>query len=119
MSEENSPVEKVLMYNIVTNEREILTLENIQLKLNSPFFMKEMGLKVDAIFPCCSEVCKNELIDGSILEVLPKWIIYTYQVYLIHKRDLNNAESLVVDFLKTCFSTGHPIVNTNNCNIWL
>ena len=102
ISEDHLPVNSISMKNMLTNERTIWDAAHTQLKINNPFFMKNIGIGADAIFPCWSSLCKDDLLNGKIVRVLPDWIIYTNQIYLITKNNPSLAEQLVINFLIEC-----------------
>lgn len=104
ISEEYKPLSHFYMRNHITNEKILLNTEQLQLKMNHISFMKDVGIKSNAIFPCWASLCKNELASGDIIRVLPDWIIYTGQIYLIAKNNPSEAEQLVIDFLVECCS---------------
>lgn len=92
------------MRNHITNEKILLDIEHTQLKMNHISFMKDVGIKSNAIFPCWAPLCKDDIISGKIIRVLPDWIVYTSQIYLIAKNNPSEAEQLVIDFLVECCS---------------
>lgn len=104
ISEEHVQVENISMHNSITGERIPIDVEQIQLKINNPYFMKTIGINSDAIFPCWASLCKDDLLTGAIIRVLPDWIIYTTQVCLTHKNDATSSEKLVINFLTECCS---------------
>ena len=104
VSEEYKPLSHFYMRNHITSEKILLNTEQLQLKMNHISFMKDVGIKSNAIFPCWASLCKDELASGDIIRVLPDWIIYTGQIYLIAKNNPSPAEQLVIDFLVECCS---------------
>lgn len=102
ISEHHSPVNHIVMKNMFTNERATFNSGHTRLKVNNPFFMKNIGISSDAIFPCWSSLCKDDLLTGKIVRVLPDWTIYTAQVFLIIRNNLSLAEQLVANFLIEC-----------------
>ncbi len=104
ISEENQSVNNILMRNLLTNERAALSLEHTQLKINNPVVMRNIGINCDVIFPCWTSLCKNDLLNGKIVRILPEWTIYTNQIYLITKNNPSPAEELVINFLVECCS---------------
>lgn len=104
VSEEYKPLSHFYMRNHITNEKILLDIEHTQLKMNHISFMKDVGIKSNAIFPCWAPLCKDDIVSGKIIRVLPDWIVYTSQIYLIAKNDPSPAEQLVIDFLVECCS---------------
>ncbi|RTL09997.1 MAG: LysR family transcriptional regulator [Neisseriaceae bacterium] len=104
ISEEYKPLSHFYMKNHITNEKILLNAEHLQLKMNHISFLKEIGVKSNAIFPCWAALCQEELLSGEIIRVLPDWTVYTGQIYLIAKNDPSPAEQLVIDFLIECCS---------------
>jgi len=104
VSEEYKPLSHFYMRNHITSEKILLNTEQLQLKMNHISFMKDVGIKSNAIFSCWASLCKDELASGDIIRVLPDWIIYTGQIYLIAKNNPSPAEQLVIDFLVECCS---------------
>lgn len=104
LSEDHQQVDNITLRNMITNERALLSTGYTQLKINSPSFMKTIGINSDAIFPCWASLCKEDLVSGQIVRVLPDWVIYTHQFYLITKEYPSPTEQLVINFLAECCS---------------
>ena len=64
--------------------------------------MKQVGLNSDYIFGSFEYLIQDELRQGLILPVLPNWVAYELNYYLVSKKVISAEEQLFVDFIYEC-----------------
>jgi DNA-binding transcriptional LysR family regulator len=98
----NIPLDYVKFKNIYSTEECIVDCTQMQLHLDNALHMKQIGLNSDYIFGSFEYLIQDELRQGLILPVLPNWVAYELNYYLVSKKVVSAEEQLFIDFIYEC-----------------
>lgn len=95
------PVNYVRFQNIFTKEEVMFDSSNTT-KVNNPLHALEIGLFGEHIFHSWSYQCDNLVRQGKLVQVLPEFIAYQADLYVIYRKNMQAREALFVDFIRKC-----------------
>lgn len=98
----NQVIDYVTMNNINTKEIYMLNLKSSSIKVNNPLHIKKIGVNADYIFGSWESLCCSDLKNGTIIAILPEWIAYKIDFYLVSRKRTTLIEQLFIDFISNC-----------------
>ena len=102
MDVDNSPIDYLNVENINTKEIHLLNLKDVPIKMNNSIHMLQLGLNADYIFGSAESLCSKYLENGSIIPVLPEWVIYKLDFHLVTRKQVTEIEQIFIDFIYHC-----------------
>lgn len=97
-------IEFVKMYNLSTHEEYILEQKKSFLRLNSAIHAT-IGMSMDCIFGSFRTIMKNYLSEGSVVCILPDWVLYEINYHIVTRKIVSKEEQLVISFISSCLKT--------------
>lgn len=94
----------LLFTNKNTGEKVYYNLSDTKLHINNLDHAKEIGLNDTAIFGGLESLCKEEVMDGRLVQVLPDYEVLSVDYYLISRKKLRGLEQQFIDFLYKCMN---------------
>lgn len=101
------PLDYLILKNIKNNEEFILDASISQIRLNNQLHLKKIGANSDFIFGSFDSLCVKEVQSGAFIQVLPEWVIFKLDFYLVTKKNIGQNEQLFIDFIYHCMSTSY------------
>lgn len=101
------PLNYLILKNIKNNKEVMLDASISQIRLNNQLHVKKIGSNSDFIFGSLDSLCAKEVQSGAFIQVLPEWIIFKLDYYLVTKKSINKNEQLFLDFIYHCMSTSY------------
>lgn len=102
INQDYSPIEYYKLKYINTNEECIVNLKDNFLNINNALHIRQIGLNSDCIFGCYESIIRDDLNVGLVVPILPDWIAYEFDYYLVTKNNISVEAQLFVNFLYEC-----------------
>ncbi len=99
---EGQPMDYVKIHNIKTKEIYVLDIKSSSIKTNNLLHMRQIGLNSDYIFSCIDALCAKDLENGSVIPILPEWVAFKIDFYLVSHKQVTEIEQLFIDFIYHC-----------------
>lgn len=97
-----TPVEYIKLKHMNTHEEYIVDMKNNQININHTLYSRQVGLNADYIFGNYDSIVRDDLNNGLLVPVLPEWIAFEYDFYLVTKKQISDEVQLLVNFLYEC-----------------
>lgn len=110
----NFPLEYFLFRNIKTHEEFFFDTSKLSLRVNSPIHMKKIGMASNYIFGSWDSLCYREVLNGSLIPVLPEWYITSIDFYIVTPKKISSLEQSFIDFLYFCLSSSYNDIITTD-----
>lgn len=107
------PIKYHKLKNIYTNEEIIVDFRRNQLNANNSLHMKQIGLHSDYIFASSDYMVNEDILNGTIVPILPDWIARENDIYIVSQKRITPIEQLFINFLYERFGR----INSNIAHI--
>lgn len=94
--------EYVNIYNISSKEEYVLDMRNNFLNVNSGLYHYIIGNSSDYIFCSHRSFMDESIRDGSIINILPSWVLYELNFHIVTRKHCSEEEQVIVDFIYDC-----------------
>lgn len=104
-SDASQNLDYMIFTNKYTQEKTYHNMSYSKIKVNTLTHAKEIGLSGLAIFGSWDFLCRKELEEGKLVQVLPDYDILDVNFYLISRKKLRQVEQDFIEFLHKCMNS--------------